>query len=780
MNGKVIILDGAAGTMLQERGLPLGARPDIFALENPDTAESIHREYIEAGSEIIYANTFGSNSLKLAGTGYDVKTVVTGNINTAKKAAAGTKVKVALDIGPAGELLEPLGTLSFEEAYGIYAEAVRAGSEADLIVIETFTDICDAKAALLAAKENSSLPVYVTMSFEADGMTFTGTSAASAARTLEALGADAVGINCSLGPDEILPVAEEMARNTSLPLVIKPNAGLPDPITGKYGLSAADFSRAMEGYKNLNLLAVGGCCGTSPEYIKAISSFAPADVSAGKPVPAVCSSSVVCDFSKVRTVGERINPTGKKLFRQALIDGDMDYIKRQAIEQADAGADILDVNVGLPDIDEPEMMRRVVCAVQEVSNLPLQIDSSDPAAVEAGLRACSGVAIVNSVNGKEESLAGILPVVKKYGAYLVGLTLDEDGLPDTAEKRTEIAGRIIERAKEYGIDKEKIIIDCLALTVSAQQDQAAQTLRAIREVKEKYGVKTVLGVSNISFGLPKRENFTAAFLSEALACGLDLAIVNPNQQVIMNAVKSHNVITGDDAGCEEYIGFSAGFEKPEKPETKDGVSLEDAIFRGLGEISASEVSRLLKTEDEMDLINNRLIPALNKVGERYEKKEIFLPQLISAANAASAGFEVIKKSLAGKGRESEPRGKIILATVEGDIHDIGKNIVKVVLENYGFKIIDLGKDVPVSKVVETAIAEDVKLVGLSALMSTTVPSMKATIDALRASGHDCKIMVGGAVLTEKSAAEIGADYYGKDAKASADIAQAFFCGGEKE
>ena len=774
---ELILLDGAMGTMLQAAGLGLGERPELFGLEHPEVVEGVHRAYLEAGSRVLYANTFGANAHKLSGTGYTVEEVIAANVSTARR-VAGDRAKVALDVGPIGELLEPLGTLSFEEAYEIYGQMVRAGEAAgaDLVVFETMTDLAEVRAAVLAAREQSEkkLPIWVTMSFEASGRTFTGTTVACMACTLSTLGVDAMGINCSLGPKEILPLIREMGEWTAKPLIVKPNAGLPDPATGQYDMDAAEFARQMEAFTALGVHILGGCCGTTPAFIRALAGLEPAEP-AERPAPrqGVCSAGHMTELSGVRVIGERINPTGKKRFQQALRERDFNYIMERAIEQAEAGAEILDINVGLPGIDEPEMMTQVVRAVQSVVDLPLQIDSSDPAAIEAGLRACTGRAIVNSVNAEPENLRRILPLVRKYGAAVVGLTMDKGGIPQSAGERLELARRIVQTALSYGIPKRDVLIDCLTLTISAQQDQAMETLKAVRAVHEQMGLHCVLGVSNISFGLPQRGHVTVSFLTQAMACGLDLPIVNPNQREVMDAVAAFRAISGEDADCGSYIArFARQAEEP-KPSGAPGgeMTVQDAILKGLKQETANLTARLLETMDELDVINQKLIPALDVVGERYEKQIIFLPQLINAANAACAGFDLIRDRIAARGGESVSKGKILLATVEGDIHDIGKNIVRVVLENYGYQVLDLGRDVPVQRVVEAAVEQDIRLVGLSALMTTTVESMRRTIAALRESGHPCKIFVGGAVLTPDYAREIGADYYAKDAKASADIAK---------
>ncbi len=785
----LLILDGAMGTMLQSAGMPLGARPEVFGMEHPELVEEIHRRYIEAGSRVIYANTFGANARKLRGSGHTTQEVVAANIAAAKRAAAQSdtaaegdkkqepadRVLVALDVGPTGEMMEPLGTLSFEDAYETYREMAVAGEQAgaDLIVFETMTDLYEAKAAVLAAKEHTSLPVWVTMSFEKNGRTFAGTLVSTMAVTLDGLGVDAMGINCSLGPAEIFPLIEEIKKWTNRPLIVKPNAGLPDPATGAYDMDAAEFARQMEPFFALGVSMAGGCCGTTPDFIEALARCAVSEAGSGKETPrrGVCSSSQMVELDgRVHVIGERINPTGKKRFQQALREHDMNYIMERAIEQADAGAEILDINVGLPELDEPAMISEVVRAVQSVTSLPLQIDSSDPAAIEAGLRACNGRAIVNSVNAEEEKLNEILPIAKKYGAAVVGLTMDKSGIPETAEQRFALAKRIVAAAEAAGIPREDVLIDCLTLTISAQQEQAMETLRAVRMVHEQLGLHCLLGVSNISFGLPRRIGITVSFLTQALQCGLDLPILNPNQIEVMDAVSAFRALSGEDEQCEAYIERFAGRQEVRAAEN-NAITLEYAVRKGLKEEVRARTAEYLTTMSELDVINEQLIPALDAVGDLYEKQEIFLPQLINAANAACAGFDLIKDRIAKSGGENVSKGKIVIATVEGDIHDIGKNIVRVVLENYGYKVIDLGRDVPVQDVVDAAIREDVRLVGLSALMTTTVASMKRTIEALRASGHSCQVMVGGAVLTAEYAEAIGADFYSKDAKEAADVAK---------
>ncbi|MCH4007065.1 MAG: homocysteine S-methyltransferase family protein [Eubacterium sp.] len=805
---KVIILDGAMGTELQQRGLKTGENPEVFAMQHPEVLRSIHQNYIDAGSQVIYACTFGANRRKLEGTGHSAEKVITENVKIAKAAAAG-RAKTALDIGPIGELLSPLGTLRFEEAYDIFKEEAEAGEKAgaDLAVVETLTDLYEAKAALLAIKENTDLPVWVTMTFEDNGRTFLGASVSCAAQTLTSLGADAIGINCSLGPEEIYPLIKEMRDWTDLPLIVKPNAGLPDPKTGEYAIAAAEFAEQMSKYQELQVSAVGGCCGTTPEFIERL-----AEAFRGAERPSeeerrtqragrrgICSAGYMAECNgNVHVVGERINPTGKKRFQQALKDHDLDYIMETAIAEQDAGAEILDVNVGVPGLDEAELMKEVVEAVQSVVSIPLQIDSPEPEAVEAGLRAVNGRAIVNSVNGEPEKQAAILPIVKKYGAAVIGLTMDKSGLPQTSDDRVRIAENIQKACGEYGIPKEDLIIDCLTLTVSAQQSQAIETLDGVRRVTQELGLHTALGVSNISFGLPERTHVTESFLTQAMYCGLDFPIINPNSRAIMDAVASFRALSGQDENCMAYIERMSDPERKKEMEksaskaspsaagtaapsgsTSSGPSdadqspkarIERAILKGMKRETRDITIELMKTMEGMDIINQMIIPALDIVGDQYEKQILFLPQLINAADAACAGLDYIKSKIAGTGN-SVSKGKIIVATVEGDIHDIGKNIVKVVLENYGYQVIDLGRDVPVQKVVDTAIEQDVHLIGLSALMTTTVVSMRKTVDALHASGHPCKIMVGGAVMTQEYADEMGADYYVRDAKASADAAK---------
>jgi len=781
---KLIYLDGAMGTMLQKAGLKPGACPEMLNIRDPGAVTAVHRAYIEAGSGIIYANTFGANRYKLRGSGCQPAELIEAGVRCARTAAAGTDVLTALDIGPVGQLLEPYGPLPFREAYDVFREMLTAGERAgaELVVFETMTDLYEVKAAVLAAKENTSLPVFVTMTFERGGRTFTGCSVAAMAAVLDGLGVDAMGVNCSLGPEEIFPLAEELCALTDTPVIVKANAGLPDPATGRYSITAEAFAEAMLPYTAIGVSYIGGCCGTEPDYIRALAAVTGGETAVRRPVrrrSVVCTPTRVVEIDGVRVIGERINPTGKKRFRQAVLDGDMDFIVRQAAEQADAGAHILDVNVGVPGVDEAAVMERTVRAVQAVTDLPLQIDSSDTAALEAGLRAVNGKAIINSVNGERDKLEKVLPLAKKYGAAVVGLTMDENGIPATAEGRFAIAKRILDAAEAAGIPREDVFIDCLTLTVSAEQDKARETLRAVSMVRDSLGLHCVLGVSNVSFGLPERDLVTAGFLTLALAAGLDMPIVNPNTECVMDAVRVFNVLYGHDRNAEAYMAACAGRRRTEAaqaaiPGTPDGPgrALMDAVEKGLKEDCRRLTETLLRAgAEETEIIDGFLIPALDRVGNGFECGELFLPQLISAAGAASAAFELIRASIARRGAPSVSKGRLIVATVKGDIHDIGKNIVKTILENYGYTVIDLGRDVPPERVVRAAVEQDVRLVGLSALMTTTLGSMEETIRALRRSGHECKIWVGGAVMTPEYAEKIGADYYARDAKESVDIAR---------
>ncbi len=791
---RLLLLDGAMGTMLQSAGLKPGELPELLNLTRPDLIEGIHRAYVGAGSEIVYANTFGANAHKLRGCGHRVEEVIFAGISAARRAAGGHAL-VALDVGPIGELLEPLGTLTFEDACDLFAQMMRAGAKAgaDLIVIETMTDLYEAKAALLAAKEQTALPVFVTMSFDETGRTFTGCTAASMARTLEGLGADAIGINCSLGPRELAGVIAEIRRNTRLPIIAKPNAGLPDPVDGHYDLSPEDFAQAMRGLVEAGASIVGGCCGTNPDYIRAlreaVSGMAPRR-DGYEAVGFVCTPATPLFLRGVRPVGERINPTGKKRLQQALLSGDLDYVVSLAVQQKDAGAAMLDVNVGYPGVDEAAMLPRVVKKLQSVVDIPLQLDSVKPEAIEAALRVYNGKPAVNSVSGDPQVMARILPLVKKYGAAVVGLTMDEKGLPQSCEERMTIARRILQGAEAMGIPPEDVWIDCLTMTVSAQQSQAEETLRAVRRVREELGLQTVLGVSNISFGLPARLTMTQTFLTQALAVGLTLPIINPNQTELMDAIAAHRVLHGEDLDSRDYVERFAN----RVPESKAGaasagasaaasgasavatstMTLENAIIRGLSADAATLARAALTTQPPLEIVENRLIPALDKVGTDYEQGKAFLPQLLSAAQAAQRVFEVIRAHLAQHGGQQVAKGRLIVATVKGDIHDIGKNIVKTVLENYGYDVLDLGRDVPPETIVEAVQRERIRLVGLSALMTTTLPSMEETVRQLKALPEPPIVFVGGAVVTPEFARRIGADFYTRDARASAEVAKKIF------
>ena len=793
---KIYILDGGMGTMLQEAGMSPDESSAEFGVRNPHILTEIHNKYVDAGSDIIYASTFSINGRRLDKLNMSLQEAV--NIVLDAAAAAkeramklyGREVKVALDIGPVGQLLEPMGTLPFEEALEIFAELVRAGRDkADIIAIETMTDLYEVKAAVLAAKENSNLPVMVSMSFEANGRTFTGTSLEAMALTLEGLGVDAMGINCSLGPDEIFPMIMKLKTLTSVPVFAKPNAGLPDPSTGAYAMDADDFAKKMSGFFREGVGILGGCCGTTPEFIEGISKEAGLYETSPQErdrTLSLCSGSNVVKVDHVTVIGERINPTGKKRLKQALIDEDYDYILSQAMEQIDAGAEILDVNVGVPKLDDVKMLPRVVKKLQSITDLPLQIDSGNPEAIEAALRVYNGKAIVNSVNGEEAVMDRILPSVKKYGAAVVGLTLDEKGIPDTAEERFAIAERILTKCLEYGIPRENVIIDCLTLTVSAQQKEVVETLKALRMVKERLGLKTCLGVSNISFGLPARAIINRTFLTMAMECGLDLPIINPNNEDMMASIAAFHVLHNIDRNSVNFIekygnvdvisSISSKKENNSTDSTKNNGNHDVfySIEKGMGSETVSLVKALLETEDEMTVVNKYLIPALDRVGQGFEKGTIFLPQMLQAAQAAQAGFDIIKERLANKDQKQVSQGPIIIATVKGDIHDIGKNIVKVIMENYGFEMIDLGKDVSPELIVETVLARDARMVGLSALMTTTLKSMEETIVKVKEAKPDCRIFVGGAVLTADYAEKIGADYYCKDALKSVEAAQEVF------
>ena len=787
---RFVLLDGGMGTQLQTRGLQPGQKPELAALEMPDTLTAIHADYARAGADILLANTFGANAKKLAGCPCTVEQVVSASIACARSAAAETGALVALDIGPLGELLVPAGTLSFEDAYAEFAQVIRAGAAAgaDLVFLETMTDLYELKAAILAAKENCALPVFTSMSFESRGRTFTGCTVESYAVTAAGLGADAVGINCSLGPKEILPFAQRLCRSVpaGVPVFVKPNAGLPNP-DGSYNLNAAEFAAEMKAYASIGVSMVGGCCGTTPDFIaKLRETFAPLVPADKIPIRRSCLCTPVrfVEVDGITVVGERINPTGKKRLQQALRDGDSAYPCAQAVAQAEAGAQVLDVNAGLPGIDEAATLEQLVKDLQAITDLPLQLDSSNPEALSRALRIYNGKPIVNSVNGEQKTLDTILPLCKKYGAAVVGLALDEHGIPADAEGRFAIAKRIAAAANAAGIPNEDIYIDCLTLTASAQQEGAVQTLEALTRCKKELGVRTVLGVSNISFGLPCRGYLNTTFLTMAMSAGLDLAIMNPNTPEMMAAVRAYRVLTRQDKQSSDYVAAYADVQIQTTQTSKSaatvaevgaaapgGDALFEAVRRGLKAEARAAADAALTMREPLDVVNTSLIPALDAVGDGFEKGTVFLPQLLQAATAAQAAFESIKAKIAASGQAQGSKGKIVIATVKGDVHDIGKNIVRVILENYGYDVLDLGRDVAPERVVEAVRQTGAKLVGLSALMTTTVPNMQATIEALHAAGLDCKVMVGGAVLTPDYARNIGADYYCKDAKASADLAK---------
>ncbi len=774
---RILLLDGAMGTMLQASGVPLGKNPEALNITAPQAVGAVHTAYLAAGAQLILTNTFGANAQKLEPP-YTVSDCITAAVQIAREAVlqADHTAFVALDIGPIGALLAPHGTLDYDIAYGLFREQVVAGVAAgvDAIVIETMTDLLESKCAILAAKSVTNLPIFATMSFERNHRTFMGTSLASMALTFDALGVDFIGLNCSVGPAEMVPMVAELVKWTNRPLVIKPNAGLPEMHEGqtKFNITTEDFSAELSRMVAMGACAVGGCCGTNPTFISALcdATHTMKPVLRNVSVSAVCSASKAVTLEGVRVIGERINPTGKKLFQKALREGDMDYVLAQAIEQVEAGADILDVNVGLPDIDEPTLMARAVDCMQSIIHAPLQLDSSNPEALESGLRRYAGKPIVNSVNGDDEVLARVLPLVKKYGAAVVGLTLDKNGIPPTAEKRLAIAAKIVDAAVKHGIPKTDVFIDCLTLTAAAEQSIAYETIRALTLIKEQLQVKTVLGVSNISFGLPARQKLNRTFLTLALAAGLDMPIINPNETDMMDAVYCVNQLMNRDTNSAAYIARFAT-ATTSAPQSRDD-SILYCIEHGLKEEIKSAVETALTVQSALEVVNQQLIPALDVVGKQYEAAQIFLPQLLQAAEAAKAGFAIVQSRIPPS--EQTERHTIVLATVEGDVHDIGKNIVKVVLENYGYNIVDLGRNVPVAQVVQAAVERKATLVGLSALMTTTVDNMEKTIKALREADSTIQIMVGGAVLTHSYAMQIGADYYAKDAMEAVAVAKKVF------
>ena len=759
--------DGGTGTMLKLRA---GELPEKLNITEPERVFAVHKAYADAGADIITTNTFGANPLKYENCAELVKA----GVRLAKR----TGKKVALDMGPTGKLLKPMGDLSFEDCYASYAEVVKAGAEeADYVLIETMGDTYEIKAALLAAKENCSLPVIVSMIFDEKGRLLTGADIKTACAVVEGLGADVIGLNCGLGPKQMLPLVKELRKYASIPLCVNPNAGLPEVVNGKtvYNVSPEEFASYMSEIAEIGVSFLGGCCGTTPEHITAMiekTKNIPDSVPEYKSLTVATSGSESAEFgAKSLVIGERINPTGKKLLKEALRNNDMDYVIREGISQRDCGAHILDVNVGLPDIDEKEMLCRAVFELQSVVSCPLQIDSANADALAAALRIYNGKPVINSVNGKESSLKAVLPLAKKYGGVLVCLCLDDDGIPETAEGRIKIAEKIINAAKEYGIDKKNLVVDALTMTVSTDKNNAVETLKAVKYIRETLGVHTVLGVSNISFGLPEREAVNTAFYTEALAAGLSGGIINPKSQSMMNAYYAHNALAGLDESCLEYISSVTKTETVQSGEVE--ISLDTAIIKGMKEESARAAKKLLAETNPLEIINGFIVPALDKVGADFEKNRLFLPQLLMSADSAKAAFDEIKAHLVLSGNAQVKGEKIIVATVEGDIHDIGKNIVKVLLQNYGFDVIDLGKDVKCETVLDEAVKRGVKLVGLSALMTTTVPNMEKTIRLLHGN-TDVKVFVGGAVLTKSYAEKIEADYYAKDAMESVRIAQEFF------
>lgn len=779
---RIIFFDGGLGSLLQERGLKPGELPETWNLTRPEVLYDIHRAYLDAGADIILANTFGANGFK-----YDnLEEIVTAAVVNAKKAVAdsGRKAYVALDMGPTGKLLKPMGTLDFEECVSIYADVVRYGAKAgaDLILIETMSDTYELKAAVLAAKGNSNLPVVATVVFDEHHKMLTGATPEVVVALLEGLRVDAIGMNCGLGPKQMKPIFETMARYASIPLVITPNAGLPRSENGKtvYDVGPEEFAEDMEEIINIGAWMAGGCCGTTPAHIKALtercSGITPKPLT-DKDYTIVTSYSTAVELGgRPIIIGERINPTGKSKFKQALRDNNMEYILEEGVKQADSGAHILDVNVGLPEIDEPAMMRRTVYELQSVLPLPLQIDTTDPVAMEQAMRIYNGKPMINSVNGKEEIMHQIFPLVQKYGGTVVGLALDEAGIPDTAEGRLAVAKKIYDIAAQYGIKPKDIVIDALTMTMSTDNNSANITLDTVREIKA-HGGRTVLGVSNISFGLPQREVINSGFFLMAMQAGLSAGIINPNARAMIQAYDTYCVLGGFDSQCMSYIEKYAVAEPTPVAQTVTSVkqagkavtgnlSLTDCIVKGLKEQAYKATKEELGTKDTMEIINGELVPALDIVGKGFEKGTVFLPQLLMSAEAAKAGFEAIKEYVSSQGTNQEKKATIVIATVKGDIHDIGKNIVKVLLENYGYDVIDLGKDVPPETVVDKVIETHAPLVGLSALMTTTVVSMEETIKKLHESAPWCKIMVGGAVLTQEYADMIGADFYGKDAMQS--------------
>ena len=782
---ELLFFDGGMGTLLQAEGLQPGELPETWNIERKETIRKIHQSYFEAGSDIVLTNTFGANALKFHDENCSLKAIIDAaveNVRFGAKAGIrdGRDYYVALDIGPTGKLLKPLGDLSFEDAYEAFKEVVQYGEKAgaDLIHIETMSDTYEVKAAVLAAKENTNLPVFATMIFDDKGKLLTGGDVPSVVALLEGLRVDALGINCGMGPKQMLPILQQIAQYTSLPIIVKPNAGLPKQRDGQtyYDVTPDVFAKQLQEIVKAGACVIGGCCGTTPKHIRAMIS-ACKDLEMTKPT--FKNHTIVSSYGKAVElgdmpviIGERINPTGKSKFKQALKEHNLDYILKEGITQQDKGAHILDVNVGLPDIDEVVMMKEVVRELQSVTSLPLQIDTVDTEAMEQAMRIYNAEPMVNSVSGKQESMNAVFPLIQKYGGVVIGLTLDENGIPKTAKGRLEVAGKIIEEAKKYGIDKKDIVIDVLTMTISSEPNGAKTTLEALKMVRDTYGVRTALGVSNISFGLPSRPVINANFYTMAMQNGLTAGIINPSSEDMMRSYHSYCALMNYDTNCENYIAHY-GNQEPAKTTVPAGqqIDLKTAIEKGLKEDAYQTTVALVKTKEPLEIINTYLIPALDTVGKGFEKGTVFLPQLLMSADAAKSSFAVLKEELEKNGGEEKEKEKVILATVKGDIHDIGKNIVKVLLENYSFEVIDLGKDVAPECIVETVLEKEVKLVGLSALMTTTVVSMEETIRQLREKAPDCKVMVGGAVLNQEYADMIGADFYGKDAMQSVYYAQ---------
>ena len=778
---KLLFADGGMGTMLQAAGLPDGVIPDLWSVDNPEAVKNVHKSYVDAGCNIITTNTFGTNPVKLRGEKYSAVELARAAVKNAVQVVKNSgreDVFVALDIGPTGKLLAPLGDLKFEDAIKSFSETIKAGAEAgaDAVIIETMSDTYEIKAAVIAAKESCSLPILCTMTFDEKGKLLTGGDIKVAAALLDNLGVSAIGLNCGLGPDGMLPIVEELKDLTALPIIVSPNAGLPKIKDGKsyFDVTPETYAKSMKKIAGAAAV-IGGCCGTTPAHIKKMIDECQGTevIKREEPNSLYVSSyikSVKIDDMPI-VIGERINPTGKKLFKQALRDNDIDYILREAIAQEEKGADILDVNVGLPEIDEAATLKKAIFEIQKVTGLPLQIDTSNYKAMEEALRLYNGKALVNSVNGKEESMENVLPLVKKYGAAVVVLTLDENGIPETVEGRVEIAKRVIDRALSLGIKKRDIIVDTLTLPISADKDAAKVTLGALKAVRRELGVRTALGVSNISFGLPERKIINSAFYTLALENGLNAGIINPLSEDMMCAYDAFCALRGFDEACGRYIGRHSG-EKKEEASVQAEMTLCEAVISGLSEKASKIAKNMLDSKDSLEIINSELIPALDTVGAGFEKGKVFLPQLLMSAEAAKSAFDVIKAGMS-KGEKSNGE-KIVLATVHGDIHDIGKNIVKVLLENYGFDVIDLGKDVPSEDVVYAVIKNNAKLVGLSALMTTTVPSMEETIKLLHEKCKGVSTVVGGAVLNPEYAEMIGAEFYAKDAMETVRIAQKYF------